>query len=224
VVGGGLFECRLVAPEWPEPTRLGEQGIDGEGEDAQKQAPATGAAQRLHQQNPHEEAGGDHVQGSTAELPAELGGLANVQHEVAGTGNGGEEQRHVVPGYPSERRARAAGEEQKCEGQHAEDEEIVVFRIELGVTDEEAQRELLIDAQQDGGGGGNDQQPAPSLRELAHACRLAFTRCGMGGVRILQHDPRRRRRCVVGSKRQRRLLGAQAAHSGRPEMACARRR
>ena len=57
---------------------------------------------------------------------------------------------HVVPGNPVERRARAAREDQEREGQHAHDQQVVVFGVELRVADEEAQRELLVDAQEDG--------------------------------------------------------------------------
>ena len=82
VVGGRLLQRRLAAPERPEPARLRKQRIDGEGQHAQQQAPAAGAAQRLHQQHPHDEAGDDHRQGRAAELPAELGRLAHVEHQV----------------------------------------------------------------------------------------------------------------------------------------------
>ena len=83
MVGGRLLQGRLAAPQRPEPARLGKQRVDGEGQHAQQQAPAAGAAQRLHQQHPHDEAGARSTgMRRAAELPAELGRLAHVEHQV----------------------------------------------------------------------------------------------------------------------------------------------
>jgi hypothetical protein len=158
--------------------RICKQRIDREGQDAQQQAPAAGAAQRLHQHDPHDEAGDHHRQGGAPELPAELGRLAHVEHQIKGAADGRQEQAHVVPGYPVERRGGAAREDHEREGQHAQDQEIVVLGIELRDADEEAQRELLIDAQEDGCRGCEYEQPPPRPRELAHTRYLALDRSG----------------------------------------------
>jgi hypothetical protein len=82
VVGGGLVERRLVALQRPEPRRAGEQRIDRERKDAEQQAPAARAAQRLHEHDPHQIARPDHGFGRIAKFPSEFGGLADVEHQV----------------------------------------------------------------------------------------------------------------------------------------------
>jgi hypothetical protein len=178
VVGGRLLHGGLAPPQGPEPARICKQRIDREGQDAQQQAPAAGAAQRLHQHDPHDEAGAHHRQGGAAELPAELGRLAHVEHQVEAARDRRQEQPRVVPGDPVEGCRRAAREDHEREGQHAYDQEIIVFGIELRNADEEAQRELLVDAQEDGRRRRHHQQPSPHVREFAHARDLAFDRRG----------------------------------------------
>ncbi|MGY3081437.1 hypothetical protein ACVWZZ_007845 [Bradyrhizobium sp. LM6.10] len=159
------------------------------GSTLRKQAPAAGAAQRLHQHHPHHEAGGDDAVRRAAEFPAGLRGLAHVRHQQQRGGKGHDEAEKVIPGNAVERRALGPREDQERERQHQRDQEIEVLRVELGVADEEAQRELLVDAEQDGRGGRGHQRPAPGAAERANARDLRFLHVAGGAMRIVEHDP-----------------------------------
>ena len=89
------------------------------------------------------------------------------------------------------------GKIRNVNGSMQQDQQVVVFGVELRVADEEAQRELLVDAQEDGGRRRDDQQPAPDPRELAHARDLALDRRGCG-VRIVELDRWRRGAAAAG--------------------------
>ena len=225
MVGGRLLHGRLVAPQRPEPARVGEQRIDGEGQHAQQQAPAAGAAQRLHQQHPHDEARADHRPRRAAELPAELGRLAHVEHQV-------ERELPIVPtnssasyqGIRSSGAPSASREDQEREGQHAQDQQVVVFGVELRVADEEAQRELLVDAQEDGRRRRRDQQPAPEPVSLRTRVTSPSTgplsaACGSANTTFRRRAaPMRRRRSSAGAD-IRLCLKWCAALRGRPHLA-----
>ena len=167
MIGDRLIEGRLIAPQRSEPARFRKQRIDGEGQDAQQQAPAARAAQRLHEHHPHDEAGAVDEHRRAAELPAELRRLADVEHEIDRGSGRRDEQHHVVPGNPVAARAPASGEDQERERQHAQDEKVVILRVELREPEEEAQVELLVDAQPNGDCGHGDEQPPPQPPEPA---------------------------------------------------------
>ena len=78
--------------------------------------------------------------------------------------------------------------DQERERQHQRDQQVEIFGVELGVADEEAQRELLVDAQQDRRGGRDDQRPAPAAAQRAHARDLGFLQMADAGVRIVELD------------------------------------
>ena len=190
MIGGRLLQRRLRAAERPEPAGFREQRIDGEGEHAQEQAPAAGSAQRLHQHHPHHETRGDHVVRRAAEFPAGLRGLADVRHQHRSPrAKVATKQSEVIPGNAVERRALGAREDQEGERQHQRDQKIEVFRVELGVADEEAQRELLVDAEQNGRRGRGDEHPAPRAAQASDARDLRFLHVGGGAMRIVEHDP-----------------------------------
>jgi hypothetical protein len=174
VIGGGLLQRRLLAPQWSKPARIGKERVDREGQHAQQQAPAAGAAQAFHQQDPHDDAGGDHGHRRAGKLPAEFCRLAHAGHEESRCGDGREEQRCVIRGHAVERRGVRRGKDQKGEGQHAQDQHVEIFRVELRVADEEAQRELLVHAEEDRGRRRDDEQPAPKAGELAHTRDLGL--------------------------------------------------
>ena len=187
VVGGGLIERRLVALERPEPRGAGEQRIDREGEDAQEQAPAARPSQRLHEHDPHQVARPDHGFGRIAELPSEFGGLADVDHQVERGDGRSHEQHDIVPGDPVDRGPGAARKDHEGEGQHAENQEVEVLRVERRESDEEAQGELLVDAEKDGDRRQCHEQPPPHAGERAGAQGLGLGRTGL--VRVVQNDP-----------------------------------
>ena len=113
------------------------------------------------------------------ELPAKLRRRADVQHQVAGRCDRRNEQSDVVPGHAVERCRTRRREDQERERQHAENEQVEIFGVELRVADEEAQRELLVDAEEDGRAGRDDQQPAPDAGEPAHADDFGLDRRGL---------------------------------------------
>ncbi len=190
VIGRRLFERRLRAAERSQPTRVGEQRIHRKRQHAEQQAPAAGAPQRLHQHHPHDEAGHDHVRRRAAEFPAGFRRLADAAHQQDGAGERRDEQQDVIPGNSVERRALGSRKDQERERQHQRDQEIEIFGVELGVADEETQRELLVDAQEDGDRGRDHQRPAPGPSQRAHARDFGFLHVGM---RVVELNSLRRR-------------------------------
>ena len=190
VIGDRQIERRLRAPERPEPFRVGKQRIDGEGQHAEQQAPAAGAPQRLHQHDPHDPAGDDHALRRAAEFPAVRRGRADELHQVD---RGAEGDRRTAR-YRTRECDRAARcwcrKDQERERQHQRDQQVEVFGIELRVADEEAQRELLVDAEEDRQRGRDDQRPAPDALQRADAGDFGFVQAGEP-----QHADRRTR-CV----------------------------
>ena len=89
-------------------------------------------------------------------------------------GKSDDEKQDVIPGNAIERRAPGSRKDQERERQHQRDQQIEIFGVELGVADEEAQRELLVDAQQDGRRGRNHQRPAPRPAQCPHARDFGF--------------------------------------------------
>jgi hypothetical protein len=178
VVGGGLFKGRLRAAERPEPFGVGEQWIEREREHAQQQAPAAGAPQRFHQDGPHHEAGCDHVLRGAVEFPARLRRLADIHHQPDRRAERQQEQDNVIPGNAVEARLVGSGKDQEGEWQHQCDQQIKVFGVELGITDKELQRELLVDAQQDCHCSRDDQHPAPAAVQGADARNLRLLHVG----------------------------------------------
>ena len=184
VIGGRLFERRLRAAERSQPTCVCKQRIDRERQHAQQQAPAAGAPQRLHQHDPHDEAGDDDGRRRAAEFPAGFRRLADAAHQENGAGESGDKKQDVIPGNSIERRAPGSRKDQERERQHQRDEEIEIFGVELRVADEEAQRELLVDAQQDGCRGCNHQRPAPRPAQRSHPRDFGFLHVGMRVVEL----------------------------------------
>ena len=184
VIGRRLFERRLRAAERSEPLRVGKQRINRKRQHAEQQAPAAGAPQRLHQHRPHDEAGDDDGRRRAAEFPAGFRRLADAAHQEDGAGKGDDEKQDVIPGNSIERRALGSRKDQERERQHQRDQEIEILGVELRVAEEEAQRELLVDAQQDGYRGCNHQRPAPRPAQCSHPRDFGFLHVGMRVVEL----------------------------------------
>ncbi|EEF22739.1 conserved hypothetical protein [Ricinus communis] len=190
VIGSRLFERRFGAAERSQPFRVGEQRIYRKRQHAEQQAPATRAPQRLHQDRPHDGASHDHVGRRSAEFPAGLRRLADGAHQENCAGESRDEQQDIIPGNPVERRVPGSRKDQERERQHQRDQQVEILGVELRIADEEAQRELLVDAQQDGDRGRDHQGPAPAAAQRTHARDFGFLHVGM---RVVELNPLRRR-------------------------------
>jgi hypothetical protein len=198
VIGRCLFERRLRAAERSQPFRVGKQGINRKRQHAQQQAPAAGAPQRLHQHHPHDDAGNDDGRRRAAEFPAGLRRLADAAHQENGAGESGDEKQDVIPGNSIERCALGSRKDQERKRQHQRDQQIEIFGVELGVADEEAQRELLVDTQKDGDRGRDHQRPAPRPVQRSYPRDFGFLHVGM---RVVEHNPLCRRDYAIAHRR-----------------------
>jgi hypothetical protein len=125
--------------------------------------------------------------------------LADVEHQPDRGGKRRGKQRDVVPGNAVERRLLGSRKDQEGERQHQRDQEIEILGVELGIADEEVQRELLIDAEQDGDRGGDHQCPAPGPPQASYPRDLGFLQIADTAVRVLELDPLwRRGRHAIG--------------------------
>src|SRR5205085_653976 len=113
---------------------------------------------------------------------------------------GRDEKQQVVPRDAVERCGLGSRKDQERERQHQRDQQIEIFSIELGIVDEEPQRELLVDTQENGGRSRDYQRPAPAALQDTHPRDFGFLQVADTGVRILELYTLRRSRRTIGRR------------------------